>query len=83
MAEDEPHRLVEREQPLLVLEDEVVAAPGVVVVDADALRRLGLLLALGLDRVALLVDGEVPAFLSMEKYPSWTWCAVSRLRYSR
>ena len=60
VAEDEPHGLVEREQPLLVLEDEVVAAPGVIVVDADALRRLGLLLALGLDRVALLVDGEVP-----------------------
>ena len=59
VAEDETHRLLEGEQALLVLEDELVAALSVVVVNADAVCGLGLLLPLGLYGVSLLVDGEV------------------------
>ena len=46
VREDEAHGLLEREQPLLVAQDQVVGAPRVVVVDADAVLALSLLLLL-------------------------------------
>lgn len=53
------HELIEREQALLIAQDQVVCALRVVVVNADAVLALELLLGLRLDGVALLVHREV------------------------
>ena len=59
VAEDEPHRLLEGEQSLFVLQDEVVGTLRVLVVRAEAVGDLRLGLLLALDGVTLLVDAEI------------------------